>query len=258
MNHDQIQLMQGAISRRPLRGPYARPLSAHIPAATVIPNQLNNWYGFILPTYSQKFDSCVGHGWANWLECVVRYYVGLDAIPKGMQLDGDRIWRYARKQWWGGSLIGGIYVDQGFQAMKALGWIPADSMLVEIGSDFETWNTALERTPLVQGHAVNDGWVTPSRVNGCLEHIQTHYTNKGGHCTLGVAAAEQDGRAYRALLNSWGPYWGFHGMGLMSDEFWLETSLDDVTYTAEIPNGLSRLARDGNWREALIKTPFEV
>ena len=234
------------------------PLSARMQAATVLPNQLNNWYGFILPTYSQKFDSCVGHAWANWLEAMVRNYVGLDAIPKGMQLNGDLLWRYARKQWWGGSLVGGIYIPQGFQAMKDLGWIPADSILVEIAADFATWNAALELTPLVQGHLVNDGWKNPSKQNGCLEHIQTNYTTKGGHATLGIAAAEQDGEPYRAFLNSWGPYWGFHGMGLMADEFWLETSIDDVTYTAEIPGGFARLATEGSWRSEMIKTPFEV
>ena len=255
LNHIMLNKMQGALSRRPLG---AAPLSARVPIAASVPAHLNDWYCYLVPTYSQKFQSCVGHGWANWLECIVRRYIGREAIPFGMQLDGDQIWRYARNAWWKGDMNGGIYVTQGIQAMLALGWLPSDATQREVPSAFDAWNEALAETPLVQGHRVTDDWISPSKENGCLTAMYGQTEMTGGHCTLGVAAAWQDDQPYRALLNSWGSAWGYHGIGLMTDGMWLETALDDVTYTVDIPGGFKRLENEGKWRDALIKTPLEA
>lgn len=216
---------------------------------------LNDWYRDIVPTYSQNYDSCVGHGWANWMECVLRRHVRRNAIPSNRQINGDRIWMHARKRWWNGVMKGGIYIPQGFEAMKELGWLPDDSALVEVPVDFEAYNLALAETPLVQGHMVTSGWFDANHENGCLAHVYNRSMTTGGHCTLGIACALRDRTGYRALLNSWGDAWGWNGVGLMTDEFWLATALDDVCYTAHIPGGWCRLEECHGWKDALISTP---
>jgi hypothetical protein len=241
----------GALSRRPCA---AQPLSAITPVATTRPDRLNDWYGYVVPTYAQRYDDCVGHAWANWLECIVRRHVGLEAIPRGMQLDGNLLWSYARRAWWNGVMQGGIYIPQGWQAMINLGWIPGDSILVDVPADFESYNQVLFMTPVVQGHQVSEPWIDADRENGYILRPAIPAAGMGGHCTLGIAAAWQDG-PFRPLLNSWGPDWGFHGIGLLDDRQWIETALDDGGYTCHIPGGMQRLAVFDGWRSALIKTP---
>lgn len=219
-------------------------------------NPLQNWYDWIVPTYSQQYDSCVGHAWANWLEAMLRRYVRKSIIGQDRQINGDWIWMQARKKHWGGVLKGGIFIAQGFEAMIDLGWLPPDAILVEVPGDFSSYNDALALTPVVQGHEVTADWLDAAHDNGCIPPRYKPMVRGGGHATLGIATARQDGALYRVLENSWGEDWGWHGLGLMTDEFWLTTTLDDAVYTAALPDGRdwSELASLG-WKDALISTP---
>lgn len=237
-----------------LSGPASRSFQAGMAR-----DPLNDWYRDIVPTYNQHYDSCVGHAWANWMECMLRRYVRRDSIPENRQINGDWIWMNARKKHWGGVMKGGIFIPQGFEAMVDLGWIPPDASLVEVPADFGNYNRALAATPLVQGHQVTAGWFDASRENGCIAHTYKTAMSAGGHCTLGISVAVKEGVPYRGLLNSWGPDWGWNGIGLMTDEYWLDTALDDVVYTVAPPpgRGWDCLTQCTGWKDALISTPHE-
>ena len=215
---------------------------------------LVNWIQDCIPTYSQRGESCVGEGWANWLEIVLRHSLGHDAIPKGMQLDGYRVWWQAKQMFNGGRLAGGLLIPQGFEAMKALGWIPKNSMLVEIARDWVSQGEALLRTPLVVGHAIYAGWFSPSPENGCLDCVYKESARGGGHCTCRVGRFVQGETRFYADQNSWGQYYAWNGIYLIEEEMSADTSLD-CPHTIYIPGGYSRLADLEGWKAGLINTP---
>lgn len=215
-----------------------------------------DWYQWIVPTYSQAYDSCVGHGWANWMECMLRRYVDRSIIPANRQLNGDTLWMHARNKHWNGVLKGGIFIPQGFEALVDLGWLPPGALLVEVPAEFDNYNAALAETPLVQGHMVTRGWFETIS-NGCIAHTYERSYKGGGHCTLGISTVIKDTIPFRGLLNSWGANWGWNGIGLMTDTYWLDTTLDDCVYTVALPHGRdwSELAACPGWKKALISTP---
>ena len=215
---------------------------------------LNNWIHDCIPTYSQTTDDCVGHGWANWLEIILRHYIGHGAIPNGYQLDGYRIWWKAKQMFNNGCLAGGLLIPQGFEAIKALGWIPKDSMLVEIGRDWVSQGEALLETPLVVGHAIYAGWFSPSPVNGCLDNVYKESARGGGHCTCRVGRFIQNGMKFYADQNSWGQYYAWNGIYLIEEEMSADTSLD-CPHTISIPGGFARLLDHEGWKAGLISTP---
>lgn len=215
---------------------------------------LKDWINECIPSYNQRGEDCVGEGWANWLEPILRYYVGHDAIPDGYQLDGYKVWWKAKQMFNGGCLAGGLLIPQGFEAMKALGWIPKDSMLVEIGRDWVSQGEALLDTPLVVGHMVYDGWFTPNPENGCLDHVFTTKGRGGGHCTCRVGRFIQNGVKFYADINSWGKYYGWNGIYLIEEEMSADTSLD-CPHTIAIPGGFARLRDHEGWKAGLISTP---
>jgi hypothetical protein len=193
-------------------------------------------------------------GWSNWLENMLREYVGMDAIPEGFQINGNAIWFQIKQMFYGGRLSGGAYVEEGFEALRALGWIPKDSMLVQVGIDWVSQGEALLKTPLVVAHMVYPGWFTPNKENGCLDHVYEATQKEGGHCTCRIGRVMQDGNKFFLGQNSWGNDWGWNGCFLMDEIMDLGTSLDSP-YTIEVPGGFQRLRDLEGWKAGLISTP---
>jgi hypothetical protein len=215
---------------------------------------LKQYIGDCVPTYNQRGESCVGEGWANWLEIVLRHYLGHAVIPKGHQLDGYKVWWQAKQMFNGGCLAGGLLIPQGFEAMKALGWIPRDSMLVQIGRDWVSQGEALMETPLVVGHMIYDGWFNPNPVNGCLDNVYSAKGKGGGHLTCRVGRFIQKNMKFYADQNSWGQYYAWNGIYLIEEETSHDTMLD-FPHTIAIPGGFARLRDLEGWKAGLISTP---
>jgi hypothetical protein len=218
---------------------------------------LRNWIEDCVPTYNQRSTDCVGNGWANTLEAIIRYYIGHSAIPEGYQLDGYKVWWKAKQMFDGGCLSGGLLIPQGFEAMKALSWIPKDSILVEVAHDWVSQGEALLEAPLVIGHSVYAGWFNPSKENGCLDHVYKPSSKSGGHCTCRIGRSIHNNRKFYVGLNSWGSDWGWNGAFLMDDDMSQDTSLD-CPYTISIPGGFSRLIDHEGWKAGLITTPYDT
>jgi hypothetical protein len=212
---------------------------------------LYSWIRYVLPSEQQRGPCCVGMAWANWLEAMLRHWAP-HVLPRGTwQLDGERVWRRGRELFWKGDLEGGLYPSQGFAALLDLGWIPPDSRLRKIGSNWAAVGAALLAGPICQGHHVHAGWYRPAPENGCLDHAPVPTEGDGYHETLLIGRAVQirDGEATRFFqgLNSWGNAWGWHGCYLMTEAEWREGLMPDGLYTADVCN----LAGWPGWRDGV-------
>lgn len=196
----------------------------------VVIDRLAEWYDFTVPTYNQEFPSCVGHATANWIECMLRKHVDLGALSTDEQIDGDAIWRKAREMFWGGSLDGGLLVDQGFLAAVALGILPQDATVVRIASTVAAVSQELLQSPVIQGTAMHDGWGRPDPESGAIPlNMPDPFA---GHATLVVAVTRApEGRYSLPFLNSWkhanGADWGRFGYGQLRDDQWKQCLMDD-------------------------------
>lgn len=219
-----------------------------------IDTPLKHWISRCVPTYNQQGESCVGEGWSNFLEIVLREYVAPSAIPDNRQLNGYAVWWKAKQLYYKGVLSGGLQIPEGFEAMKALGWIPEDTLLVEVGDDWISQGVAMMETPLVVGHMVTQGWFNPDPKNGCLDHAPVSNRTSGGHCTCRVGRHLHNGIRFYSGLNSWGDEYANHGIFLMDEELDEYTTLD-TPYTIAITGGFSRLREHLGWKAGLISTP---
>lgn len=209
-----------------------------------------NWFEWLAPTTNQRGESCVGQAWANWMECMLRRYVGKAALAPGEQLDGWAIWKKGREMFWNGSLDGGLYLAQGFAAAVELGILPCAARLARVSPHAADLAAALADTPLVQGHLVHEGWYRPLPLNGCLDHAPAPTDAAGGHATLLAGVLRQRGGLYWPFLNSWGADWGWNGLGLMSTEEWQEGWIGDGPVTAILPRGWET---HRGWREHIVR-----
>lgn len=223
--------------------------AASATAISEIPTPIG-WFDACVPTINQHGPSCCGQAWANWMECMVRRYVGRDAIPRGYQIDGYAIWAYGRQRYWNGDMSGGLYLWQGFHAGLDMGVIPPYSALAHIPDDPFAVRRALDLSPLVQGHIVGQQWADASPVNGCVDHSEYPSQQDQGHATLRIGLVIQANTVYYPLLNSWGESWGWNGIGLMSARYSEVTRLDDEVYTALMPTNWTDYR---GWRDFLTK-----
>lgn len=208
------------------------------------------WFNHCLPATNQNGPSCVGQAWANWLELMLRCYVGRGVLAPGEQIDGEAIWRRGRELFWGGTLDDGLYLSHGFHAMLDLGILPPGTELVQVAQDWRSIGRALLHTPLVQGHVVHEGWLHPDPRNGCLDHAPAPVGNGAGHATLCVGRLVKDGQRYRAGQNSWGTSWGWHGLFVLTDEEDAEGRMNDGPYTAVLPDDWTSYP---GWRKAVTR-----
>jgi hypothetical protein len=211
-----------------------------------------NWTQHAIPTINQHGPSCAGQAWANWMELMIRRYIGQDALRPGEQIDGHAIWRRGRELFDGGSLVGGLTLFQAFHAMKDLGIVPEGAMMLDVTAAPAAMCEALLTSPLVQGHLVSEGWYETNPENGCIDHSKLPKPGDGGHATLLLDPVIQDGALYWLSQNSWGPDYGFHGYFLMSDSMWHHCYLGDGPVTAILPDGWT--AAEG-WRKHVTTTP---
>jgi hypothetical protein len=244
---------------KPLAGviPYAADPDAPTIAATgILPGSAGTplrWSDYVLPADDQgQQPSCVGRAWAGWIEAMVRRYVGKDAFPQGCQVDARSIWQRGREMFWGGSLDGGLMLDQGGQACIDLGLLPAGTRLVRVDRDWAAVGEALLATPLIQAHGIGRGWYAVSSQSGCLDHVFAPDPGRYGyHCTLCVERMMQGNQKWICLQNSWGTSWGFYGYGLMRLDLWTDSLIPSGLWTAILPPAFSVQSWSA-WRGFLV------
>lgn len=220
-------------------------------ALRVVDYQLyQDWPWYAVPSQQQYAPSCVAEASVNWLELMLRRYVGPDAIPDGYQLDAIPAYHDAREHDWPGEPLdgGGLYLHQAFAAMERLGYVPPGAPLLRIS----TWEGAalqLHKTPLLQANQVSDGWASPNPATGEIGAKWTPLPWDGGHATLCINLLRQDTKMYVLFQNSWGNGWGYHGLGMLADRAWNKCALDDLL-TLDLPMGWESWE---GWKKYLIK-----
>jgi hypothetical protein len=223
------------------------------------PKKLNDWFEWIVPTCIQNGNTCGGECWANWLEPMIRRYVGLKAIPAGMQLNGYAVWFEAKQLFYNKCLAGGITLAEGFVAMKSLGWIPEDTELVTVKEDIDSINVALEMTPVVHAGVVTEGWFWANPKNGCIED-DFRYARGGtmGHAFVIVGVLRKNGKRFVTIDPSWGERYGWYGLATMSELMLNAITLLGGPCTATIEGGWeTRLKTHAGWEKGLISTPSD-
>jgi hypothetical protein len=220
-----------------------------MPATVAAP--LYSWIRDVQPAEQQQGPCCAGMAWANWLEAMLRRWAPR-TVPMGRwQLDGERVWRRGRELFWKGELDGGLYVSQGFAALLSLGWLPPAAQLRRIPVDWASIGFALLDSPLVQAHQVHAGWYRPDPQNGCIDHKPEPAEDDGFHCTLLIGRSVQFQHGvtthFYQSMNSWGDSWGWNGLFVMTELEWIEGSIPDGLYTADVHG----LAEWQGWRDGV-------
>lgn len=214
-----------------------RPVSAKIPpvllAAPPIP--FSGWTHQTIVTDNQhNLPACAGFATANWIECMLRARQGRQCLKPGEQIDGEAIWRKARKMFWSHEKEddGGLFMDQGFKAAIALGILPPETVVSMRDVGIAELSVILRRQPVLQGTQVSVAWNNPSKVNGQIREAMPDPL--GGHATCIIGVLEQDKNLYVLFQNSWGERWGWNGYGLLTEEQWASSLISPLA-TAELP-----------------------
>jgi hypothetical protein len=147
---------------------------------------------------------------------------------------------------WGGNYSAGLYLHQGFEALKDMGGVPPGTELMRVARDWDSVGWALLDSPLIQAHSIDNGWFDANHENG---QVIRHGNRAGGHCTLRVSRVRQEGSHYYGFANSWGQEWGVFGFGIISDFDDRDTLFPSGLYTAKMPDGWEKW--DG-WKKLLI------
>jgi Papain family cysteine protease len=208
------------------------------------------WYDYSVPTINQLGPSCCGQAWANWMEMMLRRYVGKDCLQPGEEIDGRAIWAKGRELFYGGAQTGGLYLGQGFAAMIALGMIPPKSQLLDVDPSIDAMAAQLQKTPMVQGHVVCEGWYHPNPENGCLDHSTRPGPGDGGHATCLMGLSVKNNTVFWVAQNSWGTDYGWKGYFLMTDSMWKTGYLGEGPCTAALPDGWEQF--DG-WKQYVTR-----
>lgn len=210
------------------------------------------WSNFAVPADDQGDEpSCVGRAWAGWIECMVRRYVGVHAIPPGWQIDARAIWKRGRNMFWNGDLKGGLWLNQGLAAAVDLGILPPNTIPVRIASNWDSIGAALLQTPCVQAHAVSKGWYASNKENGCLDHVPAPDAGAHGfHCTLLLERLTRESAKFYLFENSWGADWGWQGLGLMTEKLWTWSIMANGLYTASLGSDLTAWR---GWEKHLVQ-----
>jgi hypothetical protein len=214
-----------------------RPLAARKPTVlSSIPIMpYSGWTNYTIITDNQhNLPACAGFATANWIECMIRSKQSRNALKKGEQINGEAIWRKARKMFWAHEKEddGGLFMDQGFKAAIALGILPPDTVVSMRDVNIAELSVILREQPVLQGTQVSVAWNNPSTVNGQIREAMPDPL--GGHATCIIGVMEQGGNHYVLFQNSWGDRWGWNGYGLLTEEQW-SSSLISQLATAELP-----------------------
>lgn len=195
------------------------------------------WYSLTIPTYNQRFSSCVGESTANWIEPLIRKHIDRNYFAPDEQIDGEIIWRRGRELFWKGEPVekGGLMMDQGFLAAIDLGLLPAGTALTFLEATPESIAAQLQETPILHGCCVSEAWRDPNHDSGEIRSILPHPFAR--HATCIVAIAVQNGLWYVVFQNSWGNTWGRFGYGMLYGEYWRKQCLCDKPVTVRLPDG---------------------
>ena len=186
---------------------------------------MRDWYTETVPTDAQELPSCVGRAVAQLLMILRRRKEGRKAITKATMIDGDKIWKRAREMFYGGDMNGGLLLHEGVAAAENLGYLKAGSYRVfRPRNDLAEIDRYLSISPLLQGTATWPAWDMPSTQNGQIDRGRPDWN--AGHATLIVDVQKRNGRYYNIFANSWGPKWGRHGYGLLTETAYRHAVLD--------------------------------
>ncbi|MFA6271380.1 MAG: hypothetical protein WC657_09340 [Candidatus Paceibacterota bacterium] len=211
-----------------------------------------DWFPYVRPSINQQGESCVGWSFAHWFTGMQIRYGDPEPFDDGWYLDGQAVWIRGREMFWGGDMKGGLYLPQGFRAAASLGIIPNDSRIMRVAPDWDSVGLALRDTPILQGHAIHEGWFRANTVNGCIDHAPLASGSNGYHATLRVARLIQEAdKRFFVLQNSWGAGWAFAGYGVMSESEDKEGLMQPGLYTARMGPGW---ITSQEWRKYLKKT----
>jgi hypothetical protein len=207
------------------------------------------WTRHAVPTYSQRFPSCVGHATANWIEMRLRRIHGKNILKPGEQIDGDAIWAKARRMFYPTQKVeaGGLLMDHGFRAAIELGLLPPGSGVMGIRMGVGFLSRMLRDQPVLQGTGVHKGWERPDPRNGQIPVLLPD--PNAGHATCIVGVLEQKGEPYVLFQNSWGREWGMGGYGLMRSDQWAQSLLGPLA-VCKLPDDVSKW---DSWRDFVIK-----
>lgn len=206
------------------------------------------WAKVAIPTYSQRYDDCDGHATANWVEMMLRRHVGRSVFADGEQINGEAIWRHARKMFFPNEPVegGGLYLEHGFLAAIDMGILPPDSGVTTVHLDIGMVSRMLRTEPVLQGNAVHNGW-SRAKSNG---QIPLDLPNpKAGHATVIVGVLKQGDHYYVMFQNSWGATWGYGGFGLLRDDQWEQCLLGPVA-VCKLPDNWTEWK---GWMDYVIK-----
>lgn len=186
---------------------------------------MRDWYLETAPTDAQKLPSCVGRSVAQMLMMLRRRKEGRKAITRANVIDGDKIWKRAREMFYGGDMTGGLLLHHGVLAAEDLGYIKAGSYrMFRPDNDIDQIDRYLAISPLMQGTATWPAWDWPDGKNG---QIARGTPNRyAGHATVIVDVQRRQGHRYNIFANSWGPKWGRHGYGILTEGAYRQSTLD--------------------------------
>jgi hypothetical protein len=105
------------------------------------------------------------------------------------------------------AVMGGLSVPSAFRAAQSAGWMGGRSVCMS------TQNLdLLDTQPIIAAYAITEAWDRVNPASGCLDHNPKLTAEKGLHAV--VIVAKLDGKIVQ-FENSWGPTWGYHGLGQM-------------------------------------------
>jgi hypothetical protein len=213
--------------------------------------RFNDWFPYMRPSLNQSGESCVGWSWGHWFTAMQVRFGDPEPFNLGWYMDGQAIWERGRDMFWNGDKTGGLYLWQGAKAMGDLGIVPADSAMFRVAPDWESVGLALLDAPIVQGHAIHQGWFTPNKQSGCIDHAPMASGSNGYHATCRVARLRQDDTRFYVLQNSWSEAWGFAGYGVMTEAEDREGIMTPGLYTMRLSDGW---VNNATWRKYLKKS----
>jgi hypothetical protein len=204
-------------------------------------------YRFCIPSDSQgNYPACAGYATVNAFENAIKE-VDPSAFADKWQLDGLKLWREAREDFYNGNMDGGLQLEEAFTAGLKRGLFPDNTFAEPVGATPMEVCYALQTGALIQGTNVHQGWARPHPESGCIPsgYIPNLFA---GHATCIVSAFTQGDKWFIGFQNSWLD-WGRYGYGVMSWSQW-QMCLMQPPLLLLLPEGWQK--HDG-WKKYLTK-----
>jgi len=193
------------------------------------------WSNYVLPPTSQyKLGLCVCVASCCALEMKIRRDMGAEYLPYPMQLDPRPLFKHARAKHWPDEPWdeGGLLLDQGYDAMMDLRWIPKDTEIARI-STMHFAGMWMEDFPGIMGLGITDGWMQDrvSQRTGQIDESMSPAQSLAGHALTMVSFIEMVQQQFLLFANSgWKETWGNNGYGVATLPYIKEALLDDCLF----------------------------